>query len=354
MIGSVGFTPGTEVLTSQGWQDCSELTRFSRVASVDLETNTTKFTKAGIRTERFNGELYSAQGALYDLQVPIDQKFVVDKQGKGKNPFYKLMSGAEVFGRCLWLKVSTLVVQEASLEHTLPVAREDERAFWQLVGFWVGRGKVHGTRRPQVVLQWPKTAVAKVSVGAGTQQLGLEIEGLYHNSIYEQLISELPFNIVSKSDRVFEIADPAIAQWLLTYCWSRNRKRLPPDVLALSRENARALIQGIEQAVGFSKSYKGWRFSTKSLELANQIQGLYLLHGRFLTLKPDRCLSMNGPYYSLLDCKKASVQKQSYLRSRYCTETLTPWKGFVSQVATPDGTTIIRRMGKPVICTCSR
>lgn len=335
----------TEVLTRDGWQFFTDVTMDSEFATVNLRTNKIEYQfPRSVINQPHDGEMVKIEGRRTNALITPNHRMVVcnadgtdariKTAGNLKNTDMLKLT-AEWEGRS-WEKI---IIPEMR-STTISVQRDLDPGDWaEFLGWFVAEGF-----RAKVP-QYP---------GRGAEVIICQMD---YNPRYQDLIAltqRLPWNGRKGSKGIHY---SSIQLWTALHGMGNTyTKRVPDWIKEASQEIIRRFLKGAMLGDGNEQPAGTWIYNTCNSKLADDVQELFLKTGRSASVLPKKAGVYNirgragqgGPLYRTLEWQDAAAG----LRRSDNSPIFEPvdYTGNVHCVSVDNGTLIVRRNGKPVIC----
>lgn len=316
----------TEVLSTKGWVNWSEVAESDELAAFDLATETVKFeTPSAVHSFPYEGDMYHVEGQAIDLMVTPNHNMVVKtgKNGGSWTPLTLLEAG-KVYNK------SVAYVKAGELEPTqrVPVANPfgvEPIAFSRFVGFFLGDG--HAPIDTANVVTFHLHRSRKVE---------------FLNSI------GVPTRVLAGDTYTVDL--PGISKWCRSNLYDDvGQKILPKAYIQAPSEQVEALLDGLRNSDGSTKR-DTWVYYSTSPKLVNMIQAISTLNGVVATLTEPSVTTAGNVVYCL-NFSTRKYPRVEFVRGRSFTYTnsFVPYKGNVYCATVSTGALVVRRGGKVAI-----
>lgn len=346
------YDSATEVLTKAGWKPFAEASYYDELATVNLESDELEYQRpTQLIGRRHTGEMVKIggkRGQKLDALVTPEHRMVIHPGGR-RGPKIVLAKDLKYWDSiklfCTWKGTDhspTFTLPRTALSNTkrwteaVSVDRED---FAEFMGWYVAEG--YSDDKPKCPGSGYRVCVFQVKE-SGKKEL-------------RSLLSRLPWRFVetpkgfqASSKQLWEYlhpfgktADKFAPQWILDS---------PPNVI---KRFLRGAILGDGNVHGKSG---GWRYATTSRLLADQVQECAIKSGisASIRIEPPQPYSIRGrkgqgkrPQFHVISW---TSKNGSLGRKEQNVISGTHYDGMVYCATVPNGTLIVRRNGRPMVC----
>lgn len=334
----------TEVLARSGWRRFADVRAEDELATVNLSTDTLEYQRpTRLIRKRYQGPMVQLGGGprqRVNVLVTPRHRMVVNTNG---NAGIRLAQDLKYWDT-LKTTVGSWFGDDRPTRHipaagAHPAVDVDAEAYAELLGWYVAEGCVSESRAPSQTSTQRRVYISQMS-GPKRDRL-------------RELVARLPWtwhdagnSIATNNQQLFrEVKDLGDVYTKTVPCWI---KEASPRVI-------RAFLRGAVDGDGHRESGRD-RYWTVSPRLADDMQELYLKVGSRATIRvrPGKSYTINGrtghgvDQYAVVECHTRGAHlcassKRSLIRE-------VPYDGDVYCATVPNGTLVVRRGGKPIVC----
>lgn len=309
----------TEVLTSKGFKNWTEVVLSDLLAAVDPKTFEVNFEKPShLVCEPYEEKMYKVVGQQLDLCVTPQHRMLVSKRTHDGWQPHEVKTAEECFEGSNRYVVAGNLSQKGRTCNWL-VAPE-------LVGFFVGDGNISGSE-----VQFNIRLERKIAYLRSICQVGLEM----------------------RQSGTCIIRNGELAKWLKENCYTESgEKKLPDEALFSDGPDVFRLLEGLRNSDGSIKR-NTWVYDTTSTLLRDQIQALCAINN--IAAQVDKPRHSGEPHHK--ECWRINFSGRLFPevsacqqgRSNSYSEEWVQYKGNVYCATVSTGFLIVRRNRKVVI-----
>lgn len=337
----------TEVLTYEGWKKFPDVCYSDALATVNLENDLLEYQKPSLLVEKdYTGPMVRVGGGprqRLDLLVTPNHRMVVYKAKQNlpsirkasnlrKTDTIKLTCGWEGIDRNIYTVSGWTLLGNPGKKHHAPVD-VDAVLFAEFLGWYIAEGCCAENPCRVFISQIP---------GPGRDKLRI-------------LLDKLPWKWHNTGTSV-SVVSRQLCQELKKFGDSCYNKRVPQWIKNSSPRIIRAFLDGAVAGDGWFDDETKERYATVNPELAGDIQELYLKLGHSCNIRHrhSKPYNIRGRYGENTSDQYWAIQNSgtrasliSHGAPLFRTE---DYEGKVYCATVPNGTLIVRRNGKMIIC----
>jgi DNA-directed RNA polymerase beta subunit len=257
------LTPGSQILTTDGWINIEEITRRHKVATLVSDKYLEYHYPTNLSVFHHNGNMYDLCTQQLRIVCTPNHRLYVKKRDY---EFYQLIEAEDVYGKRVAFKKDAdwIGIEQATITFPAPCVNElmypdlvlDMDPFLKFLGYWISDGWTQGNRIYVAAKKQHKINQMEDVCGL----LGLEYE-------------------YDKKKTHFKIWSPQLAERFVPLSVGAINKFLPPWVFKLCRRQARILMEALIAGNGYITENDCYSYITSSNQLANQVTRLCLHAG---------------------------------------------------------------------------